>query len=184
MQQSDVDDFPSCQLILVDMNHSRWHDRAGNSDPKLLTYNDLVRLICVFSAAHVTMHRMNTFCVVSSHCSSTKVLYSSTPNILNWKSTLVEKLVAGLNTTTNPEQESNSLAQALSMTLCGVIFWILVYFYSYDDVAVTNRKLMDHMKSQCKILVMQISPDSPSTYNSMMNSIFRYCTIYSNVGMY
>jgi hypothetical protein len=169
--QDIVDDFPSCQLIIIDMNHSRWQERADSNDQELISYDDLVRLTCLFSAAHVAMHRMNTFCVVSSHASNTKVLYSSNPSILNGKTELAEELISGFQAPSNPELNIGSLAQSLSLTLCGMSLYLLNIHFMV--LLVTNRKLMDTPKSQCKILVMQLSPDSPSTYNSMMNSIFR-----------
>jgi hypothetical protein len=39
---------------------------------------------------------------------------------------------------------------------------------------VTNRKLQQHPKLQPRIMVVQLSKDISSTYNAVMNSIFRY----------
>ena len=41
------------------------------------------------------------------------------------------------------------------------------------DTAI-NRQLQQHPKLQPRILVVQLAKDQSATYNSVMNSIFRY----------
>ena len=88
-------------------------------DDAMIKYPDLVRSICLFSAAHTTMHRMNTFSIVSSHSGNARVMYSSNPADMNWKTALISEMLASVDAPALQSTSNGSLAQALSLALCG-----------------------------------------------------------------
>lgn len=116
-----MEDNPCCQVIIVDMNERSWRKRAESVNDKEISYTELVRASCLFSAAHTTMHRMNTFCVISSQTSDTKVVYSSNPAFLDWKIELAEILLSGVEPSV--DGEVGTLAQSLSLALCGMVLY-------------------------------------------------------------
>jgi Transcription factor Tfb4 len=95
--------------------------------------------------------------------------------------------VTGKNNSKDSVEGNSSLAQALSMALCGTkyaLIYLVVVKHSvplenfsltnvFQLASVMNRQLQQHPKLQARMLVVQLSKDLSATYNSVMNSIFR-----------
>ena len=62
---------------------------------------------------------------------------------------------------------------ALQYTPFLILFFPFFLLFLYMISVVTNRQLQQHPKLQPRIMVVQLSKDISSTYNAVMNSIFR-----------
>ena len=158
---------PSHQVIILDVNPFLWNRRRGAASNDI-TFTQFIGAVQVFAKSHLMLNKHNTVHIIAALPSSYTVLVSNSTNGNDSRKTyfsgdfdlhkIVEKLWNSL--TSEPEWHvgegtAKTLAQALSQSLCGI-----------------NRMLHQNPLQKSKILCLQISLDAPSSYNSIMNSIF------------
>jgi transcription initiation factor TFIIH subunit 3 len=184
MIKSDDDSDPSILTIIVDTNPLAWKLRGQFGSDNMIDVNEFISQLILFCHCYALLHRSNRIVVIANHPSESTVVYPRRgedeglkrddliPTCHNLQSVLSKGLleaVQGIESTllnpsssddgnrrvTDSSDKGSSLAQSLSVALC-----------------VTNRQLLLHPKLQPRILVVQLTKDQSTTYNSVMNSIF------------
>jgi transcription initiation factor TFIIH subunit 3 len=152
----------SHQVLILDVNPYIWSKQSRDSK-NLVSFREYIDIISIFARSHVMLHKDNTVQILAAHPSGCTVLYPSGDNRSDLDlSHLSEHLLPSLMNSSEKQEEAGErsvqipyLAQALSQSLCAI-----------------NRRLLMNQSRQSKILVLQISQDSPSNYNAIMNAIF------------
>lgn len=154
------------QVLILDANPYIWD--LQNDAKNLITFKQYIDIIYIFTKSHLMLNKDNSVQILAAHPSGCTVLYSSGDDaacggdnfdlygdmqrLLPASSLPSETTVVGDR---DPDLHIHYLAQALSRSLCAI-----------------NRKSLVQPANVSKILCLQISYDSPSNYNAIMNSVF------------
>jgi transcription initiation factor TFIIH subunit 3 len=160
------------QVLILDVNPLMWSigrrtaDAPSEAD-KLLTFRAYIDVMDIFAKSHLMLNKENTIHIIAAHPSGCTMLYPTAATQSGGDFDLYYLIRELLSNHSQPLKEheeadlrmNHHLSQALSRALCSI-----------------NRKQQHphNGTASCKskILVAQISLDSPSSYNAIMNSIF------------
>jgi hypothetical protein len=147
MIKSDDDSDPSILTIIVDTNPLAWKLRGQFGPDNMIDINELVSQLIVFCHCYTLLHRSNRIVVIANHPSGSIVVYprrgeeeglkrdDPIPTCHNLQSVLSKGLLEAVQEIeSNPSSSDNdntrvtdssdrgsSLAQSLSVALCGKI---------------------------------------------------------------
>ena len=163
MDEGTEKEQPSVLVVIVDTNPIFWSERQHECgvQTNLLTYNQMIEHLIIYINSHLLLHASNNVAVISNHPTRSEFLFcgsgssDSQTEFRKQSQTFIEKLKT-IGQEYNCENESSQFSASLSLALCYI-----------------NRlKKLTSSSLDCKVLMLQGTPDTSDQYISMMNCIF------------